>query len=315
VPTAGRRDSLRRTLSHLSAQTVPAADIEVIVVGPDGPAGERIAAALTAAPTGTRHLSCDQAGPTAKRNLGWRAARAPLVLFVDDDVLADPELVAEHLAAHESEPDPAIGVLGGLRWARELRITPFMRWLEQGVMFDFAALDEAAAGGVTDAGWGRFYTANSSVKRALLEAVGGFDEQTFTLYYEDLDLALRAHRALGFRLRYRPSAAAEHLSAPTLEDWRVRVAALATAERRFVARHPEIPPYYHDRFAAAAAAPRARGRGARLAAVIPRRTPGLGARVWASAEARFLQDLAPPFLKAWHEGAEQGDRESTDPLR
>ena len=45
-------------------------------------------------------------------------------------------------------------VLGHVRWAREVRVTPFMHWLDHGVQFDYPAIDG------TEAGWGRFYGAN-----------------------------------------------------------------------------------------------------------------------------------------------------------
>jgi hypothetical protein len=52
-------------------------------------------------------------------------------------------------------------------------------------------------------------------------------------------------------------------------------------------------------FSKAAAAPPARGRGARLARFVPRSFPYLGPRVWGSADAVYRQTLAGPFLEAW----------------
>ena len=43
----------------------------------------------------------------------------------------------EHLSWHARYPQREVGVLGLVRWADELRVTPFMRWLERGVHFDF----------------------------------------------------------------------------------------------------------------------------------------------------------------------------------
>jgi len=42
-----------------------------------------------------------------------------------------------------------------------------MRWLEQGIQFDYHRIE-----GI-EAGWGRFFTANVSLKRALLDRAGG----------------------------------------------------------------------------------------------------------------------------------------------
>jgi GT2 family glycosyltransferase len=226
-----------------------------------------------------------------------------VILFVDDDILADRELVAEHRAAHAAEPHERTCVLGDVRWARGLRVTPFMRWLDDGgLQFDYAGLRDGE-----DAGWGRMYTANASVKRSLLERLGGFDEVAFPYLYEDLDLARRAWDSGGLVVRYRRAASAEHLGASTLADWSARVERLAVAERAFVARYPDVAPHFFAFFSRAAEAAPARGRGRRLAGLLPPGTPVVGGRVRASAEASYAQTLAPLFLAAWERAAADGD--------
>jgi glycosyltransferase involved in cell wall biosynthesis len=270
IPTLGRSPALPRVLDRL-------AGAEVVVVA-DAAAPADVAADLRAAVPGA----------SAARNAGWRAASSPLVLFLGDDILAGPGLVDAHLARHRAEPDDDVAVVGHVAWARELRPTPFMRWLDGGIQFDFAGIRGE------DAGWARFYTANASVKRAALERAGGFDEDAFPFLYEDLDLARRA----GLRVRYAPGAAAEHLHPATLEGWRARMAQIAVAERRFVERHGGAP-HFHGLLGAAAAIPPGRGWGARLARVVPRRTPVVGDLVWGRADVWWRQQLAAPFMAAW----------------
>ena len=237
-------------------------------------------------------LRADRPGASAARNMGWRAAAAPLVLFLDDDIVPGRRLIAEHLAWHRSRPQPEIGVLGLVRWADEVRVTPFMRWLERGVLFDFASI----AG--DEAGWGRFYSCNVSVKRAMLARVGGFDEQEFPFLYEDLDLGRRMS-AHGFRLLYNRGAAAEHLKTETPDSWEGRLALIAASEYRFIRRYPSERPYFYDRFRAAVQGAPPRGIGAALARFVPPRVPVLGPRVWASYDAVWWRRLAPAFLAAW----------------
>ncbi|HEV2814826.1 MAG TPA: hypothetical protein VGW10_16340, partial [Solirubrobacteraceae bacterium] len=150
------------------------------------------------------------------------------------------------------------------------------------------------------AGWGHFYTTNVSVKRAFALAAGGFDED-LPFLYEDLDLARRLHD-LGLDLRYAREAEAEHLHPARLEDWRARMEAVGRAERAFAAKHPDFEPYFRRRLGAAAEGRRARGRGARLAALVSPSTPFLGPLVWASAESYFGQQLWPAFLRGWEAG-------------
>ena len=107
----------------------------------------------------------------------------------------------------------------------------------------------------------------------------------------------------GFSLLYNADAWAEHLHPTTLDDWRRRMAMVARAEHRFVARHPELEPYFHRMFSEAAEAPRARGLAARLAPLVPQDTPRLGRRVWESVDRKYRQALAPDFLRAWDEAA------------
>jgi GT2 family glycosyltransferase len=282
VVTTYRREALlRRVLDLLAAQTVQ--DFEVVVAA--DAKQEDVSGVLG------RVVQATRPGVSAARNAGWRAAAAPLVLFLGDDMLPAPDLVERHLALHAAHPEPEVGGLGHVRWARELEHTPFMTWLDDGVQFDFGGIRG------TEAAWWHLYACNASLKVAALERVGGFDED-FEWGYEELDLGLRLHKQ-GFRLVYDPDALVEHLHAPTLEAYKERMAIVAGAERQFVAKHPEADAYFHDRFARAAALPPARDRGVRLARFVPRRLPVVGTRVWFSADRWFTQQLAPAFLRAW----------------
>jgi len=297
IPTLGRPEKLRRVLDRLDRQDAEARSFELIVVAD---AKERDPEALDGTLAGrsfrAQRLQAPRPGASAARNLGWRTAGTRLILFLDDDVLPERSLISQHLAWHERYPEDEIGVLGLVRWAEELRVTPFMRWLEDGIQFDYRRIK-----GI-EAGWGRFYTANVSVKRQMLERAGGFEEEALPFGYEDLDLALRM-REVGFRLLYNRAAAAEHLHPMDLGFWKRRVARIAVSERQFVRMHPEIPPYFFEIFAEAAGGARARGRGQLLAPWIPQRFPWLGPRVWSSVDTYYRQALAPHFLEAWEAAA------------
>jgi glycosyltransferase involved in cell wall biosynthesis len=257
INVLGRHDVLARVLDGLERQS-DASEFEVIVA-PDAaePAPDGVESAVAGR---ARLVQSQRAGASAARNAGWRAAHAPLVLFLGADILPAPRLVAEHLAWHAEHSEDNVAVLGDVRWARGLRVTPFMRWLDRGWQFDYHGI----AG--VEAGWGRFYTANVAVKRTLLERVGGFDEEAFPFHDEDLDIA--------------------------------------PAERRFVARWPDVPPFYRDTFARALAEPPARGRGVALARFVPKWVPVVGPRVQRSFDMYFRQAIAPAYLASW-EAAER----------
>lgn len=292
IPTIGRQRILARALERLGAQR-GAGPFEVIVVA-DAREGDpdAIGALVADRPYEARVITAPRPGASAARNAGVRAAGAPVVLFLDDDILAQPALLAEHMSWHARYPEQGTAVLGHVGWARELRVTPLMRWLDRGIQFDYGRIQ-----GI-EAGWGRFYTANVSLKRALLQRAGGFDEERLPFGYEDLDLAYRL-RDLGLRLVYNRAADAEHLHSMDLDFWRTRVRRIAVAEKQFTSLHPDVQPYFHQLFTTAAGRAPARGRGVKLAGAIPRWVPILGPRTWASVDAYYLQQLAPEFLDAW----------------
>jgi GT2 family glycosyltransferase len=191
-------------------------------------------------------------------------------------------------------------VVGPVRWAKDVKTTPFMRWLERGIQFDFGSISG------DQASWAHLYGANCSMKRDLLEAVGGYDEENLPYGYEDLELGYRA-RAHGLRVLYNRRAAVDHVRHDmTLDFWRKRIRRAAVAERRFVSLHPELTPHLHTLFTSALSHPPARGRGARLARFVPPRLPLVGRRVWGPAELYWQQQLAPEFLDAWEQAATDG---------
>jgi GT2 family glycosyltransferase len=298
IPTFRRNDRLRRTLAALESQDAPVDSFEVIVVADaveDDAGAVRDAVDAPARPYAVRTLDRHAPGVGAARNRGWLEARSALVLFLGDDILADRDLLSQHLAWHERHPDQRVGVLGYIRWARELTVSPFMHWLEHGLQFNYPSID-----GI-DAGFGHFYTANISLKRAMLERVGGFDEERFPFLYEDIDLGYRLYES-GFRLLYNRRANAQHLHPSRPEEWSGRMAATAAAERKWVQLHPELEPYFHDKLAHAASLTPLRGRAARLLPWTPRWVPWLGRRVWENSTTYFHQQLAPAFLEAWQRG-------------
>jgi GT2 family glycosyltransferase len=299
VPTDRRRDALPRTLAAIERQSVGPDAFEVIVVDDPVEDDSAAVAALIEAERRTfplRHLHRDARGVSAARNAGWRAAAARLVMFIGDDILLAPHALEEHLAWHREHPEDEFGVLGRVEWASELRVTPFMRWLEHGIQFDYPSLQGS------EAPWTHFYTANVSVKRAMLERIGGFDEERFPFLYEDLDVGRRLSEH-GFRLLYNQTASGEHLHQTDVEEWRRRMAATAPAERRWVEAYPDMPAWFHDLFEAAERRRHVPAPVGRLAARVPAAIPVIGPRAAALADLHYRQELAPAFLEAWRADA------------
>jgi GT2 family glycosyltransferase len=297
IPTIASSGTLDEVLAALAAQDPPLRDAEVRVVldadaAPALPARNDSAYEFPVTVTQAR-----RPGASAARNHGWRAAGAPLILFLDDDIVPTRTLVAEHLSWHERHQSPMVAVLGSVKWSPAVEVTPFMRWLERGIQFDFGSIEG------TEAGWGHFYSCNVSVKRELLDRVDGFDEDRFPYGYEDLELARRLWEQ-GLRVLYNAQAVGEHLKTETLDGWRRNLRRIAVAERRFTQLHPDARAYFWELFRSAADSPPARGRTARLAPYVSPNLPWLGQVVWSSYDMVCRQRLAGEFLAEWEAAAD-----------
>lgn len=301
LSTLGNHSVLERVLDGYDRQDAPAGSFELLVVAdrhePDPAAVER---AIARRRYPVRLLRGEHGGLSANRNAGWQAARAPIVLFTDNDTIPQTPLVSEHLRWHRRRPETETAVVGLVRWSPEIEVTPFMRWVEYGLQFQFDSIRGE------EAGWAHLYGANASIKRALLERVGGYDEERLPYGYEDIEWAYRA-RAHGLRVLFNRHAVVEHHRTMTIADWQARAPRLAISESRFCRMHPEVPPFFAPLFAHAAQGPAYGRRAAALARFVPRRLPWLGPLIWDHAGHHWRAQIAPHFLAAWD--AAQAGRE------
>ncbi|MEE2939541.1 MAG: glycosyltransferase [Planctomycetota bacterium] len=241
VCSFNRLDTLRRCLVSFEEQTA-AGRYEIVVVNDGSSDGtkEWLDAWEPKAPVRIVHR--ENGGLSAARNSGLDVARGRYVMFVNDDTIAFPDLVEEHLAGHaEAGPDRAI--LGTFEQPRAELDNALMRVLEGNHMvFCYGNLDPNATHD-----WGRFWTCNVSVSLDAVRDVGCFDE-TFRHYgCEDTDLAYRLQTERGIRVVYRTTARAEHEHVLTFDDLRRRSRTVASAYVRFFRKHPKALAHEHWR--------------------------------------------------------------------
>lgn len=224
VPTHNRARRLSLLLDSLRAQTLPSERFEVIVVndGSSDATGELLERAALDGGLTVRVIRYESArGPAAARNAGWRAARAPLIAFTDDDCVAAPGWIAAGLRVAAEYPGAVI--------QGRVDINP----AEHGKLSVFAHTFE-----VHDTLQG-FPTCNIFYPRALLEELDGFDE-TFRLPAgEDTDLGLRALEA-GHEVVFADAALAYHGVLPVGALARLRSALRWTDTIRNYPRHPAL---------------------------------------------------------------------------
>jgi glycosyltransferase involved in cell wall biosynthesis len=198
VPTYNDAATLRHGLARLAAQTLSPAAYEILVVD-DGSTDEtpRVVAEASGGRARVRSLRFDRnRGRSAARNAGIRAAEAPLVVFVDSDVLVVPDFLERHLEIHGSAASPVVG-----RGPVVVIPSPEIPTRPPRIGISPAYLD----------------TANASVSRQALFEAGLFDEGFRAYGWEDFDLGLRL-KARGIPRVFSPSALAYHVQQPpTLE--------------------------------------------------------------------------------------------------
>lgn len=202
VASRGRPDFLARCLAALRLQTHPR--IEVILVA--DPAGLAVRPDLP-----IKRIAFDQPNLPMARNLGIKAAVAPVVAFIDDDAIAEPCWAAA-LAGAFIDPQviAATGdTLGpdGVRWqaraewitadgVRPLGDNSRRLWLPE------------VGGTLSTIG------TNAAFRRDVLLEIGGFDP-LFAYFRDESDLNLRLAAAFPDRASaYDPRARVIHLAAP-----------------------------------------------------------------------------------------------------
>ena len=209
MATYNRRARLERALDGLAAQAPSCDAFEVVVVDDGSTDGTAAWLADLKFPFEIQVLRQENAGPAAARNRGVEAARAGIVLFLDDDVIAGPTLVGEHLRSHAREDRVAvIGPLASLPRYRQ----PWVAWEQRNIDRQYRAMLR----GDWSPTFRQFWTGNASVARSAVLEAGGFDP---TLRRgEDVELASRmvAH---GIEFRFNPAASGTHHAERSLPSW------------------------------------------------------------------------------------------------
>lgn len=211
IPTYNRLERLRRVLASLGKQDLNLSDFEVIVISDGSTDGTDAFLEDTAFPFCLRFASQANAGPAAARNRGVSMARGNLLIFIDDDVVAHPDLIAQHRAAHERGPDRLV-VVGPMLTPPDHRSSPFVRW-EQAMLYkQYDAMNR----GIYQATYRQFYTGNASVSREFFQVVGGFDDRYRRA--EDVELAHRMDRN-GANFAFNRFAIGHHYAERTFGAW------------------------------------------------------------------------------------------------
>ena len=223
-----------KVLEALDRQETPP-EFEVVVVddGSGDSTPDRLRAHRASYPL--RCFFQENSGPAHARNRGVREARGDIVVFLGDDTVPEPPLLAVHARTHSERREGAVAVLGYTTWPRERRVSPFLHHInEYGLQFGYGLIENPDS-----VPFNFFYTSNISLQRQLLEEAGLFDTTFPHAAWEDIEIAYRLTKQ-GMRILYRPAAVARHYHDIRFDSFRRRQRKSGEAAAIFFEKHPEL---------------------------------------------------------------------------
>lgn len=143
-------------------------------------------------------------GAQKARNLAAQETRADILLFLDDDVNPEPDLIRAHL---ENYRDPTIDAVAGFylepgdRETRGARKSVWWRPL--------TSLEKYPASYSERVDSPLWPSCNGSIRREAFLKLGGFDENYHYTFLDDTDLSIRMKKA-GYRCVHDPKARLFH---------------------------------------------------------------------------------------------------------
>jgi glycosyltransferase involved in cell wall biosynthesis/2-polyprenyl-3-methyl-5-hydroxy-6-metoxy-1,4-benzoquinol methylase len=234
IPTFNRKATLRRCLEALKAQTLSADEFEVIVVDDGSTDDTQEFLARQQMPFRFTHYQQKNQGAGAARRFAVAQARGEYLLLMNDDTIAEPQLLQEHLQMQRKYHDSCFAVLGTFDYERPARRRALTHFLSTDP-FMFPQKNMHAG---WDYGYTHFITCNLSIRRDAVVACGSFDS-AFRLG-EDTELGIRLS-TVGCKVVYHPQARAlhDHLEM-RMADMVLRAKAYGPVYLRLLEKHPTL---------------------------------------------------------------------------
>jgi glycosyltransferase involved in cell wall biosynthesis len=185
--TYNRAGFLKQALESLDKQTLSKNDFEIILIddGSSDNTREIVESFRTVLPI--KYFYQKNAGLASARNHGIFAAQGHILLFLDDDDLATPTLLEEHIKTHKKYHKENYAVLHYTSWAPYLQVTPLMHFITEIGCFLFA-YPYIKHGDIL--GYKNFWGGRISCKRSFLLNYGNFNP-VFKFGNEDTELGYR----------------------------------------------------------------------------------------------------------------------------
>ena len=233
IPTHNRRDSVLRTLSALSRQTMNAERFEVIVIA-DGCADDTVVVLRDQHfPFRLRVIEQPGQGQGKARNVGAETAAGAILVFLDDDIEPFPGMLSAYEDGLRRYPEhlllgPAYPVL---RDDRRLFFHGLRNWWHDHIRTITLPSHRFS--------YRDMHSGNFSISAGLFARARGFDPEFFRRSGEDYEFGMRL-LAMGVPFVVVPGAAGYHHDATDLARSLVRVRMEGRADVLIGIRHPEL---------------------------------------------------------------------------
>ena len=207
IPTLNRDAYLHEAMQDMLAQKYD--DFDIIVVDQSEKPTANVQKLIDEHSDKLRYFNVEFKGLPQARNYGWQKSDKDIVLYIDDDIRSDENLVSRHVDCYQNN---AIGmVAGGIDEAHRglddgpkvgkfsyWSCTPYRGFANQQDQY----VDHVPGG-------------NFSVRRELIERAGGVDEQLNlgAALYEESELSLRIKQKTGTSIFFKADARLLHLAA------------------------------------------------------------------------------------------------------
>jgi len=240
IPTYNRSDNLLKNLDALAKQSYPFDRFEVIVCDDGSTDDTQSALSIYSAPYDLIILHQDNKGAAAARNNAIKHAKGDYLLILNDDVIAENDLIEQHLKEHQKHNNMKISVLGDVCTMPKYSERLISQVLERKhLLFPQANKQEGV-----EYDHNMFVTANISIRRSLFTEDGfWFDENFPRCMCEDIELGYRLYKH-GVKMFYQPAAKVMHDHCLTVADYIRREKDNSSNLLYFISKHPELIPMY-----------------------------------------------------------------------
>ena len=231
IPAYNSIGVLPTVLNALQQQTLAFSLFEVIIVDDGSTDGTETIVHGLGLPDSFHYVRQQNSGAATARNYGASLARGQYLLFLDSDVVPDPDLLSAHLECHQAH-ERAL-VVGRTRVWTGYQDAVFYRLMGKAIFaFDLGEQE-------VPIGYQEVISRNLSLARDAFQEIGGFDESFPHSGYEDTEFAYRAQQA-GYQFVYGPRASGVHRHTGTLTQVGEHMYNYQISAALFISKHPEV---------------------------------------------------------------------------